>query len=158
MNTKNFVKLAASLTVGCVLMTVSANATTIGTLFQLNGGGTQDYVITDGGTFDTFTASSQVGFLFSNSLVPTPFGGVWQVGEPLGRARKPGVAVRRREVGSRQGVGGMPPGDVPVGARRQLAARRRRIRFRCSHARRGTGPPRPFRRHDTPGHPGGGTS
>jgi len=75
MNTKNFVKLAASLTVGCVLMTVSGNATTIGTLFQLNGGGTQDYVITDGGTFDTLTASSQVGFLFSNSLSPTPFGG-----------------------------------------------------------------------------------
>jgi len=76
MKTKNIVKLGVSLTVGCVLMAASASATQIGSLDQLNGGGTQDYTITDNGTNDTFSASSQVGFLFSSSLVPTPFGGL----------------------------------------------------------------------------------
>jgi len=72
MKTKNIV----SLSVGCMLMAATAGATTIGSLSQLNGGGTQDYTITDNGTNDTLTASSQVGFQFSSSLLPTPFGGV----------------------------------------------------------------------------------
>jgi hypothetical protein len=72
MKTKNIV----SLTVGCLLMAATAGATTIGSLSQLNGGGTQDYTITDNGANDTLTASSQVGFQFSSSLVPTPFLGV----------------------------------------------------------------------------------
>jgi hypothetical protein len=76
MKIKGIFNLASSFAVGCVLMTASANATTIGSLVQLNGGGTQDYTITDGGTFDTLTASSQVGFQFSSSLTPPPFGGV----------------------------------------------------------------------------------